>query len=91
MGVITKDADPLGNALSKVVNSPFEVPGIDLVKAGAYSMEQILEKDPEVIFVSSMTFTPADKKVTEIYANSPVWKQLTAAKNDHVHEVDKEL
>ena len=91
MGVATKGADPLGSALGKVVNNPFEVLGTDPVKAGAYSMEQILEKDPKVMFVSSMTFAPTDKKATEIYADNPVWKQLTAVKNGHVHEVNKEL
>ena len=43
------------------------------------------------MFVSSMTFAPTDKKATEIYADNPVWKQLTAVKNGHVHEVNKEL
>lgn len=84
-------SSPMGSAMARVFDYPFGSIGDDPLKEGAYSVEQLLEKDPEVIFMASMTFKDNDKKATEVLAANPVWKQLTAVKKGNVHEVDKEV
>ena len=47
------------------------------------SLETMLEKDPEVIFVY-------DSGPDRPHENNPIWKQLSAVKNDRVHYVGDE-
>ena len=47
------------------------------------SLETMLEKDPQVIFVY-------DSGPDRPHENNPIWKQLTAVKNGRVHYVGDE-
>lgn len=89
-GIETTES-PMGSVLDEVFEYPFVALSDDPMKAGAYSIEEILEQDPAVIFLSSMTFSPDDPQASEVLAENPVWAQITAVKNDQVHEVDKSV
>jgi iron complex transport system substrate-binding protein len=58
----------------------FRLPGFS-----EYSLERIVEKDPDVIIAIS----PGQPNVTtQALSRSPVWSTLKAVKNGRVHEVD---
>ncbi len=59
----------------------FRLPGFS-----EYSLERVVEKDPDVILAISPA--PRGPKTTEILARSPVWSNLRAVKQGRVLEVD---
>ncbi|WP_169807842.1 ABC transporter substrate-binding protein [Actinomadura hibisca] len=89
VGVNTTD-DILGSFLSRYFAYPWPSKGGGFETAQAYSLEEILAKAPEVVFVQSFAFGKA-KPVTETYRDNPVWKRIPAVAAGKVFEVQPEL
>lgn len=90
MGVNTQD-DLLGGLLGQVFAYPWPNKGGGWDTAQAYSVEEILAVDPQLIFLQSFTSSPdAPKASTELAAN-PVWQQIAAVRDGKVVEVDTAL
>ena len=53
-----------------------------------YSLEKIVEADPDVIIGISIGGPPGTPKTTDILSTTPVWSGLTAVKENRVYEVD---
>lgn len=81
----------LGELLSHAFAYPWEGKGDDPMTAGQYSVEEILDVNPDVVFVQSFVFAPGDKTLTEQWKDNPVWQQVKAVKNNQVHEVNTGL
>ncbi|RJL24230.1 ABC transporter substrate-binding protein [Bailinhaonella thermotolerans] len=90
VGVNTTD-DVLGNFLSGFFRYPWPGKGGGFETAQAYSLEEILAKAPDMIFVQSFAFGPDARKVTDLYRDNPVWKRVPAVANGKVFEVAPEL
>ncbi len=51
-----------------------------------FSMERVVERDPEVILVQTMGLPKmVKKKIQKDIASSPAWKTISAVKNNRVH------
>ncbi|TDC43391.1 ABC transporter substrate-binding protein [Micromonospora sp. KC213] len=90
IGVNTSD-DLLGHLLAQVFDYPWPSKGGGFDTAQAYSVEEILTRDPDIVFIQSFTFGPDAKTVTAQYAENPVWKRITAVREGRAHEVSSEL
>ncbi|GAA2657102.1 ABC transporter substrate-binding protein [Nonomuraea recticatena] len=90
IGVNTTD-DVLGDFLSGFFSYPWPSKGGGFETAQAYSIEEILAKAPQIIFIQSFTFGPDARTVTDTYRNNPVWKQVPAVASGKVFEVQPEL
>ncbi|GAA2376899.1 hypothetical protein GCM10010404_36070 [Nonomuraea africana] len=90
IGVNTTD-DVLGDFLSGFFAYPWPSKGGGFETAQAYSIEEILAKAPQIIFIQSFTFGPDAKTVTDTYKDNPVWKQVPAVATGKVFEVRPEL
>ncbi|MEU4834562.1 ABC transporter substrate-binding protein [Streptosporangium sp. NPDC023615] len=89
IGVNTTD-DVLGDFLSQYFGYPWPSKGGGFETAQAYSVEEILAKAPQVIFVQSFSFGNS-KPVTETYRDNPVWKRIPAVTTGKIYEVQPEL
>lgn len=56
-----------------------------------YSLEKIVEADPDIVIGISVGGPPGTPKTTEILGFTPVWSGLTAVKEGRVFEVDPEI
>ncbi|MEU4779099.1 ABC transporter substrate-binding protein [Micromonospora sp. NPDC023633] len=90
IGVNTSD-DLLGHLLSQVFDYPWPSKGGGFDTAQAYNVEEILTRDPDIVFIQSFTFGPDAKTVSAQYAANPVWKRITAVREGRAHEVPAEL
>ncbi|WP_420123402.1 ABC transporter substrate-binding protein [Nakamurella sp.] len=90
MGVNTQD-DLLGGLLGQVFAYPWPNKGGGWDTAQAYSVEEILAVDPQIIFVQSFTSSPDAPKASAELAANPVWQQIDAVRNGKVVEVDTAL
>ncbi|GGS61772.1 iron compound ABC transporter iron compound-binding protein [Planobispora rosea] len=90
VGVNTTD-DVLGDFMSEFFAYPWPSKGGGFETAQAYSVEEILAKAPDVIFIQSFTFGPDAKTVTETLRDNPVWKRVPAVANGRAFEVQPEL
>lgn len=61
------------------------------VLSDSLSMEYIISRDPEYIFVSSMGDENASKDYVASMLQQPEWQALSAVKNGRVYYLDKEL
>lgn len=52
------------------------------------SLEQVLEVDPEHIWVLDFGFDPDAPPLVESLAEDPVWGELTAVRSEQVHQAD---
>ncbi|MBN2984522.1 ABC transporter substrate-binding protein [Cohnella algarum] len=81
----------LGGTVMKDSDYPWKVenPADDPYGEGSvpYSLERLLEENPDVIFVESYSYSPGTKPVSEQLAASPIWSKLKAVQNGQVHEV----
>ncbi|GAA2736753.1 ABC transporter substrate-binding protein [Actinocorallia aurantiaca] len=89
IGVNTTE-DVLGNFLSQYFDYPWPGKGGGFETAQAYSLEEILAKAPQVLFVQSFSFG-GSKPVTETYRDNPVWKRIPAVAAGKVYEVQPAL
>jgi iron complex transport system substrate-binding protein len=61
----------------------FRLPGFS-----EYSLERIVETDPDVILALSVGGPPGTPKTSEALAQTPVWSNLSAVKEGRVAEID---
>jgi iron complex transport system substrate-binding protein len=80
-----------GSVLADVTNYPGQPSTGDVTAADQepgsvqYSVEKILQKDPDVILVETQG---AGTKLSDIMAANPIWSQLKAVQNKQVYEVN---
>lgn len=88
-GVNTED-DLLGGLTAEIFEYPWPNKGGGFETAQAYSLEEILERNPDIIYVQS--FTAGDgPTMSEELAADPVWSRITAVQEGEVHEVSTAL
>ncbi|SDN30588.1 ABC transporter substrate-binding protein [Allokutzneria albata] len=85
IGVDTTDS-VVGKLLGSLYTYPWTAKGTNAETASTFSVEEILVKRPDVVFVYSLLFG-TDKKLSEQLAANPVWAQVPAVKSGQVHEV----
>ncbi|MGL5857904.1 MAG: ABC transporter substrate-binding protein [Angustibacter sp.] len=83
----------IGSVLSELSSYPWPDRGEAGHAAGGatYSVEEVLARNPTVVFVSTFTFEPGATPVSEQLADNPVWKQVAAVRQGRVVEVDTDL
>ncbi|MER7519936.1 ABC transporter substrate-binding protein [Streptomyces sp. NPDC126499] len=86
-GVATPEGDVTASLFPKIADYPWKSRGVD----GSYSLEEILAKDVDVLFVETMSFGDADGKLSEKLAKNPLWSKIPAVRNGDVHEVNPEV
>ncbi|GAA4536720.1 ABC transporter substrate-binding protein [Nonomuraea ferruginea] len=85
VGVNTTE-DVLGHFMSQFFAYPWPSKGGGFETAQAYSIEEILAKAPQIIFIQSF-----GTKVSDHYKDNPVWKRVPAVSAGKVFEVPTEL
>ncbi|MBA2947636.1 ABC transporter substrate-binding protein [Streptomyces himalayensis] len=86
-GVATPGTDVAAGLFPKLADYPWKSRGVE----GSYSLEEILARDVDVLFVETIAFGEADGKLSERLAKNPLWEKIPAVKNGDVHEVNSEV
>ncbi|MFF1510278.1 ABC transporter substrate-binding protein [Streptomyces sp. NPDC058326] len=86
-GVATPEGDVTASLFPKISQYPWKSRGVE----GSYSLEEILARDVDVLFVETMSFGGGDGKLSEKLAKNPLWSKIPAVRNGEVHEVNSEL
>ncbi|MFD5493817.1 ABC transporter substrate-binding protein [Streptomyces sp. NPDC001812] len=86
-GVATPEGDVAASLFPKIADYPWESRGVE----GSYSLEEILAKDVDVLFVETLSFGDAEGELSEKLAGNPLWGKIPAVKNGDVHEVNSEV
>ncbi|MGR8011935.1 ABC transporter substrate-binding protein [Streptomyces hypolithicus] len=86
-GVATPKNDVAAGLFPKISSYPWKGRGVE----GSYSIEEILSRDVDVLFVETLSFGAPDGKLSEKLAKNPLWAQIPAVKNGKVFEVDSEV
>lgn len=86
-GVATPETDVAAGLFPKISHYPWKSRGVD----GTYSLEEILARDVDVLFVETLSFGAPDGKLSDKLAKNPLWSQIPAVKNGKVIEVDSEV
>jgi iron complex transport system substrate-binding protein len=86
-GVATPGTDVAAGLFPKIADYPWKSRGVE----GSYSLEEILARDVDVLFVETIAFGDADGKLSEKLAKNPLWEKIPAVKNGNVHEVNSEV
>ncbi|MFE7370561.1 ABC transporter substrate-binding protein [Streptomyces anulatus] len=86
-GVATPESDVAAGLFPKVSHYPWKSRGVD----GSYSLEEILARDVDVLFVETLSFGAPDGKLSDKLAENPLWSRIPAVKNGKVIEVDSEV
>lgn len=86
-GVATPETDAGASLFPRIADYPWKSRGVE----GSYSMEEILAKDVDVLFVETISFGDADGKLSEKLAENPLWSKIPAVRNGDVHEVNPEV
>ncbi|CAL9332480.1 hypothetical protein SUDANB60_00100 [Streptomyces sp. enrichment culture] len=86
-GVATPEGDVAASLFPGIADYPWKSRGVE----GSYSLEEILAKDVDVLFVETMSFGDAEGKLSEKLAGNPLWSKIPAVKNGDVHEVNSEV
>ncbi|MBE8517340.1 ABC transporter substrate-binding protein [Amycolatopsis sp. H6(2020)] len=88
---VNTESSLLGSVLQAVGNYPWKdtAGGSHEPGTATYSLEQILQTDPDVIFVETIAASAAPPTpISKLLAGNPVWAQLKAVKNNHVLETN---
>ncbi|MEV6419566.1 ABC transporter substrate-binding protein [Streptomyces sp. NPDC051662] len=85
-GVATPETDVAAGLFPKFSHYPWKSRGVD----GTYSLEEILARDVDVLFVETLSFGAPDGKLSDKLAKNPLWSRIPAVKNGKVIEVDSE-
>ncbi|MEU4805270.1 ABC transporter substrate-binding protein [Actinosynnema sp. NPDC023587] len=80
-----------GHLLGQLFTYPFPAKGTDLDTASNYSVEELLARQPDVVFVYSLLFSTEDRTLSSQLADNPVWQQIPAVRQERVHEVHAKL
>lgn len=86
-GVATPETDVAAGLFPKISHYPWKSRGID----GSYSLEEILARDVDVLFVETLSFGAPDGRLSDKLADNPLWSRIPAVKNGKVIEVDSEV
>ncbi|WOI61701.1 ABC transporter substrate-binding protein [Streptomyces fradiae] len=86
-GVATPGRDVAGGLMPALADYPWKDRGVE----GTYSMEEILARDVDVLFVETLSFGGSDGKLSEKLAKNPLWSRIPAVREGAVHEVDAEV
>ncbi|MGK5500493.1 ABC transporter substrate-binding protein [Streptomyces sp. URMC 125] len=86
-GVATPGTDVAAGLFPGLAHYPWQSRGVE----GSYSMEEILARDVDVLFVETLSFGGGDGKLSEKLADNPLWSKIPAVRNGDVHEVDPEV
>ncbi|MFD0043350.1 ABC transporter substrate-binding protein [Streptomyces anulatus] len=86
-GVATPESDVAAGLFPKISRYPWKSRGVD----GSYSLEEILARDVDVLFVETLSFGAPDGKLSDKLAGNPLWSRIPAVKNGKVIEVDSEV
>ncbi|MBT2510373.1 ABC transporter substrate-binding protein [Streptomyces sp. ISL-98] len=86
-GVATPKNDVAAGLFPKISSYPWKGRGVE----GSYSIEEILARDVDVLFVETLSFGGSDGKLSEKLAKNPLWARIPAVKNDKVFEVNSEV
>ncbi len=86
-GVATPEGDVAASLFPKIADYPWKSRGVE----GSYSLEEILAKDVDVLFVETLSFGDAEGKLSEKLAGNPLWSKIPAVRNGDVHEVNSEV
>lgn len=88
---VNTDSSLLGSVLALVGNYPWKETAGGSHEPGTanYSLEQILQTNPDVIFVETIAVSATPPTpISKLLAANPVWGQLKAVKNGHVVETN---
>ncbi|MUG65499.1 ABC transporter substrate-binding protein [Paenibacillus sp. 7541] len=80
----------VGSLLSELTPYPWPAPvedGGHQAGGMAYSLEKVLETDPDHIFIETFSFGPDSQPLSEQFAANPIWSKLKAVKNNQFTEV----
>ncbi|GAA1337015.1 ABC transporter substrate-binding protein [Saccharothrix algeriensis] len=80
-----------GHLLGQLFTYPFPAKGADVDTANNYSVEELLAKQPDVVFVYSLLFSAEDRTLSGQLADNPVWRQIPAVRGQRVHEMHAKL
>ncbi|MFH8976906.1 ABC transporter substrate-binding protein [Streptomyces sp. NPDC017890] len=86
-GVATPGTDVTAGLFPKLAGYPWTSRGVE----GSYSLEEILARDVDVLFVETISFGEPDGKLSQKLAKNPLWGRIPAVRNGDVHEVDSEV
>ncbi|MEU4686866.1 ABC transporter substrate-binding protein [Streptomyces xinghaiensis] len=86
-GVATPESDVAASLFPKIAEYPWKSRGVE----GSYSLEEILARDVDVLFVETMSFGDSDGELSEKLAKNPLWSKIPAVRNGDVHEVNSEV
>ncbi|MEU9703893.1 ABC transporter substrate-binding protein [Streptomyces sp. NPDC047981] len=89
-GVATPGNDVAAGLFPSIADYPWKSRGVE----GTYSMEEILARDVDVLFVETLSFGgPAapGQRLSDKLAKNPLWSKIPAVQNGRVHEVDAEV
>ncbi|UZI26955.1 ABC transporter substrate-binding protein [Streptomyces sp. CA-278952] len=86
-GVATPESDVAAGLFPKISHYPWKSRGVD----GTYSLEEILARDVDVLFVETLSFGAPDGKLSDKLAKNPLWSRIPAVRNGKVIEVDSEV
>ncbi|NEE46821.1 ABC transporter substrate-binding protein, partial [Streptomyces sp. SID8455] len=86
-GVATPETDVAAGLFPKISHYPWQSRGVD----GSYSLEEILARDVDVLFVETLSFGAPDGRLSDKLADNLLWSRIPAVKNGKVIEVDSEV
>lgn len=87
---IDTEGSLVGSLLSELTPYPWPAPTEDEGhQAGgmAYSLEKVLETNPDYIFVETFKFSPDAPPLSDQFAANPIWGRLNAVKENQIVEV----
>jgi iron complex transport system substrate-binding protein len=86
-GVATPGIDVAAGMFPMFSDYPWKSRGIE----GTYSLEEILARDVDVLFVETIAFGAPGEKLSKKMAGNALWSRIPAVKNGKVVEVDPEV
>ncbi len=88
---IVTDSGLGGTVMKEIADYPWKVtdPSEDPYGEGSipYSLEKLLQENPDAIFVESYSYSPGTKPLSEQLSELPLWSELKAVREDKVVEV----
>jgi iron complex transport system substrate-binding protein len=93
---ITNEENEVGSVLSEVTDYPWPAPPGTGPEpddwAGPSNLEAVLEKDPDVIFIETLSYgDPTIAPLSEQLAANPLWSELKAVREGRVYEIEDSL
>ncbi|MGV9315396.1 ABC transporter substrate-binding protein [Streptomyces sp. NPDC003691] len=87
-GVATPGTDVTAGLFPKLSHYPWKSRGAQ----GSYSLEEILAREVDVLFVETLSFGGAkDGTLSRRLAKNPLWSRIPAVREGRVYEVDAEV